>query len=646
MTEPNQNSAPGAQPQAPDEVLIGRCIQSPDPGERGRDLWLGIDCLAKHLLAIGGTGSGKTVLLKVIAESMIAKGIPCVLLDVMGDMSGIMIPAFGPESYREHGFNPPDKLGGDAWVVGKRVAERLASTMHVRYLTPKSDTGERMAIHPLTPRPVQYDLLVEQEPDELTRMAKEAALVFMQRCGMSVPRTQQGGPELFASEVITEAFLEAWKQDTDLTGPDALTHFFDMVASNPNGLPKAEGKRFSMGIRSLAMGESRRWLVGCRLDWNDILTAPQGKVPVVVVGLSELRQSERPWVVAVILNSLFQWAASQPSNPGRPRVGVFLDELAGGSKNHESLLPPANYISASGDAIRRCLRKGRHYGICMINGTQDPHDIDRASFGQYNTKFVGKIIDPKAAKALVEASNVPVADQKAYIQALAMAENGQLFWTRPDGRSNLIRTRWLGTVHAHVKERELIRTLYRQGRLWRPPSSQVDTRHLTPTERGFCDPANRLVIYVEPFWSGSALTAIGCAVPGKDGRAKLFANESEDRLLTLAGHWIGCHGASTGVRIAVRGGWDCLAQMQALCNRCQVQLPAIDLNVYDAGSAHASAPEQTQIVFEELTARVRDYLSEDVALVTPPEALAPSDGDQVESGSDPDGAAKADSQAA
>mgnify|MGYP003859583469 CR=1 FL=1 len=49
--------------------------------------------LNRHGLIAGATGTGKTVTLQIIAENMSAKGIPVLLMDVKGDLSGIA--AFG-----------------------------------------------------------------------------------------------------------------------------------------------------------------------------------------------------------------------------------------------------------------------------------------------------------------------------------------------------------------------------------------------------------------------------------------------------------------------------------------------------------------------------------------------------------------------
>lgn len=48
--------------------------------------------LNRHGLIAGATGTGKTVTLQVIAENMASKGIPVVMMDLKGDLSGIAMP--------------------------------------------------------------------------------------------------------------------------------------------------------------------------------------------------------------------------------------------------------------------------------------------------------------------------------------------------------------------------------------------------------------------------------------------------------------------------------------------------------------------------------------------------------------------------
>ena len=48
--------------------------------------------LNRHGLIAGATGTGKTKTLQILAEQMANNGVPVLLMDVKGDLSGIYIP--------------------------------------------------------------------------------------------------------------------------------------------------------------------------------------------------------------------------------------------------------------------------------------------------------------------------------------------------------------------------------------------------------------------------------------------------------------------------------------------------------------------------------------------------------------------------
>ena len=46
----------------------------------------------RHGLVAGATGTGKTVTLQVIAEQLSAAGVPVLMPDVKGDLTGLSVP--------------------------------------------------------------------------------------------------------------------------------------------------------------------------------------------------------------------------------------------------------------------------------------------------------------------------------------------------------------------------------------------------------------------------------------------------------------------------------------------------------------------------------------------------------------------------
>lgn len=57
--------------------------------------------LNRHGLIAGATGTGKTKTLQIIAEQLSAKGIPSLLMDIKGDLSGIAVPSNGHKKIDE-----------------------------------------------------------------------------------------------------------------------------------------------------------------------------------------------------------------------------------------------------------------------------------------------------------------------------------------------------------------------------------------------------------------------------------------------------------------------------------------------------------------------------------------------------------------
>ena len=70
-----------------------------------RELYILPKMANRHGLIAGATGTGKTVSLKVLAESFSDMGVPVIMADVKGDLAGMV------------------KAGGDNATISQRVSE-------------------------------------------------------------------------------------------------------------------------------------------------------------------------------------------------------------------------------------------------------------------------------------------------------------------------------------------------------------------------------------------------------------------------------------------------------------------------------------------------------------------------------------------
>ena len=71
-----------------DSLVIGGAILNGEPVE-GTQIKIPLKTLNRHGLIAGATGTGKTKTLQVLAEQMAVNGIPSILMDIKGDLSGL-----------------------------------------------------------------------------------------------------------------------------------------------------------------------------------------------------------------------------------------------------------------------------------------------------------------------------------------------------------------------------------------------------------------------------------------------------------------------------------------------------------------------------------------------------------------------------
>ena len=66
------------------KILLGKAEET--------EVYLDPKQMNRHGFIAGASGTGKTVTLKVIAESLSELGVPTVIADVKGDLSGMIVP--------------------------------------------------------------------------------------------------------------------------------------------------------------------------------------------------------------------------------------------------------------------------------------------------------------------------------------------------------------------------------------------------------------------------------------------------------------------------------------------------------------------------------------------------------------------------
>lgn len=447
--------------------LLGTCDWGPTRGEALRHP---IEDARWHTFAGGGSGSGKTVSLKALFESYLCRGSAGLAFDVQGDLTAMALSLAHPSLSK---IIPTSLLEPPPWMQdkdiqpGRKIAERLLQVIHPRILTPLSDAGERLALSPLASRPKAYDDLLasrgrddDEAGDALTVQADMMAGDFLRRLGLLKARST--GPDALRG-ATTEFILSLWSKDTMLDGTEGLRNLASELREFdhpriPESLLATMQEKISEQIPALQLGAEARWNMGVPLNFDDLMTAPPGKVPLVIVNLdpSNVPPEHHPLVVGRIMHAAFNWAAAQGPIPKFPRLAVLLDEIASEGGYNALIQPLTVRNHPSADAIRRGLRKARHWGTALLLGSQNPRDIDSKNFGNIRTRLIGNLSLKADIETMLAGVNLSSDRMKSIAENIKKTPSGQMFYVGSGGMDSKegrtierYRLRMLG--HPHLK---------------------------------------------------------------------------------------------------------------------------------------------------------------------------------------------------
>jgi DNA helicase HerA-like ATPase len=298
--------------------------------------------LNRHGLIAGATGTGKTKTLQVIAEQLSAAGVPVVVADVKGDVSGLAAPA---------------DAGGPA---EKRMADLGLP------FAPRSFPAEFLSLGGIGPGVPVRATVTDFGPQLLAKV-------------LGANETQE------ASLVLVFHYADAHGLPLlDLSDLRALLTFLDSDA----GKPELEGIG---GLSSQTVGVLLRSLVGLetgggneffgepQLDIADLLrTAPDGRGIVSCVELAAVQEQPALWSTALmwLVAELFESLPEVGDLP-QPKLVVFLDEAH---------LLFADSTKAFRESVARTVRLIRSKGVGVFFVTQQPTDIPDEVLGQLGAR--------------------------------------------------------------------------------------------------------------------------------------------------------------------------------------------------------------------------------------------------------------------
>jgi hypothetical protein len=290
--------------------------------ELGPDYFVPKRDLLTHIFICGLTGSGKTVLAKAVIEEAALNRIPCIVIDLKGDMSSLgMIPSsfepaeFEPwiearddEEKRMAAFEAAErhKNGLSLYRMSERDLRYFKERVIVRVFTPRSSKGLPLSFASQFSPPENASRLFEEHRETFDQLVSSLTEAFVDRLYPGVKRQKIENERNYIYEIVHHA----WLNRIDLGGEDGLRRLLQLVIEPPfdfiGVLPvtqyiEAENRRARLlnKINTLLSGPEKIWLEGPSLDIESLVTPTSNKTSINVINLSEFDHFEdRSFVVA------------------------------------------------------------------------------------------------------------------------------------------------------------------------------------------------------------------------------------------------------------------------------------------------------------------------------------------------------------
>jgi hypothetical protein len=399
--------------QKPGDLYLGQLLDENTSEPTDAQLHLPSHRLTTHGVIVGMTGSGKTGLGMVLLEEILSAGIPALILDPKGDMGNLLLnfPTFDPEEFRpwvdegearRKGISTSKLAENTAnlWKEGLARSgidsarmEALARKVDFRILTPGSTAGIPLnVIGDLSPPGVSWDEDAETVRDEIEGLVS----------GILVMADMDADPLTSREHILLSNLVEhAWRSGQSLDLPTLIGQIqqpplrrlgvFDLDTF----FPEKDRMKLAMRLNGLVASPSfAEWIQGEPLDMDSLLRAPDGRPRASIVYLSHLSESERVFVVTLLLSKMVTWMRQQ-SGTSELRAFVYADEVMG--------LAPPTAEPPSKRAILTLFKQARAHGVGVVLATQNPVDLDYKLMSNAGTWMVGRLQTERDKARIIEA---------------------------------------------------------------------------------------------------------------------------------------------------------------------------------------------------------------------------------------------------
>lgn len=350
-----------------DYIVLGAALLDGVP-QKEAQVKLPLKTLNRHGLIAGATGTGKTITLQVIAENMCAKGIPVLLMDLKGDLSGIAKPGVtNPKIEERHAaLGIPFVLNGSS----------------VEFLTLSKENGAKLRATVSEFGPVLFSKVLDLNDTQ----SGIVAIIFKYADDKKLPLVDLKDFKALLNFIGNEGKEEITKNYGNVSTASIGTILRSIIEL------ESQGAELFFGERSFEVSD----LV--RLD-------AYGRGIASIIRLTDIQ--DKPKLFSTFILCLLAEAYHTLPEAGdldKPKLCIFIDEAHLIFKEASQALL---------DQIESIVKLIRSKGVGIYFCTQNPYDIPDAVLAQLGLKvqhalraFTEK--DRKAIKKTAE--NYPISE--------------------------------------------------------------------------------------------------------------------------------------------------------------------------------------------------------------------------------------------